>query len=87
MTRRTPIISARRTDSLEALLQRLWTLRPELEEKQATTVTLAVAALIREVERADQVSPSTSTTTSAASSDNTAQAQGHPAGVSDDVEW
>lgn len=86
MTQPTPILSARRTDSLEALLQKLWTLRPELKEKQAITVTLAVAALIREVERTDRMGPSTAVAdnvvTTAAS-----EPKARPANVSDDIEW
>ena len=53
MTQRKPIISARRTENLEALLQKLWTLRPMYKDKQAFTITAGVAALIREIERTD----------------------------------
>lgn len=92
MTPQTPILSARRTDSLEALLQKLWTLRPEIKEKQAITVTLAVAALIREVERTDRTGPSTDnavSTVAAESADTTTAPEpgARPADVSDDVEW
>ena len=55
MTQRKPIISARRTENLEALLQKLWTLRPMYKNKQAFTITAGVAALIREIERTDLV--------------------------------
>lgn len=89
MSKQTAILSARRTDSLEALLQKLWALRPELKDKQAITINLGVAALIREVERADQVgthlsqlSPPPSMETTAAPEPNV-----RPADVSDDVEW
>ena len=40
-----------RTQSLEALLQELWTLRPELKEKKSMTVYLGTAALLREVKQ------------------------------------
>lgn len=48
-------VSARRTDSLEALLQELWTLRPELEGKPSLTIYMSFAALIRECERLTDV--------------------------------
>ena len=51
MTQRRPIISARRTDNLEALLQKLWTLQPLYKDKHAFTIAAGVAALIREIER------------------------------------
>ena len=38
-----------RTQSLEALLQELWALRPELKDKPSMTVYMGTAALIREV--------------------------------------
>ena len=44
-----------RTESVECLLQRLWTLRPEYAEKPSLTFSCAVAALIREAERIDGV--------------------------------
>ncbi|CAN5657086.1 hypothetical protein BH23CYA1_BH23CYA1_00090 [soil metagenome] len=53
MTQRKPIIAARRTDHLEALLQKLWTLRPVYKDKQAFTIAAGVAALIREIEQTD----------------------------------
>lgn len=37
-----------RTQSLEALLQELWALRPELKDKPSMTVYMGTAALIRE---------------------------------------
>lgn len=40
-----------RTQSLETLLQELWTLRPELKEKNSMTVYLGTAALLREVKQ------------------------------------
>ena len=52
-SRRRPIISARRTDNLEALLQKLWSLRPMYKDKHAFTITAGVAALIREIEYED----------------------------------
>lgn len=45
----------RRSEYLEALLQRLWTLRPEYEGKIALTVFSALNALIREIERTDSL--------------------------------
>ncbi|PZO46658.1 MAG: hypothetical protein DCF15_20005 [Phormidesmis priestleyi] len=54
MTQRKPIIAARRTDHLEALLQKLWTLRPVYKDKQAFTIAAGVAALIREIEYMDR---------------------------------
>ncbi|KPQ31037.1 MAG: hypothetical protein HLUCCA11_24475 [Phormidesmis priestleyi Ana] len=38
-----------RTQALEALLQELWRLRPELKDKAAMTVYMGTAALLREV--------------------------------------
>lgn len=38
-----------RTQALEALLQELWILRPELKDKAAMTVYMGTAALLREV--------------------------------------
>jgi hypothetical protein len=38
-----------RTQALEALLQELWVLRPELKDKPAMTVYMGTAALLREV--------------------------------------
>ena len=59
MSNRKPIISARRTENLEAMLQKLWTLRPEYREKQAFTIAAGVGALIREIERINQPAGST----------------------------
>ena len=59
MSNRKPIISARRTENLEAMLQKLWTLRPEYREKQAFTIAAGVGALIREIERIDRQAGST----------------------------
>lgn len=59
MSNRRPIISARRTENLEAMLQKLWTLRPEYREKQAFTIAAGIGALIREIERTDGQASST----------------------------
>ena len=53
MAQRKPIISARRNEKLEAMLQKLWSIRPELEGKQAGTIMAGVSALLREAERSD----------------------------------
>lgn len=41
-------IVARRTPDVESLLQQLWSLRPELADKNKMTILLALAALLRE---------------------------------------
>ena len=41
-------IVARRTPDVESLLQQLWSLRPELADKNKVTILLALAALLRE---------------------------------------
>lgn len=46
-------IVVQRTEKLEALLQKLWKLRPEYEDQLSITIFSAVGALIREAERAD----------------------------------
>ena len=40
-----------RTDEIEALLQKLWALRPEIRDKLSLTVSISLTALIRESER------------------------------------
>lgn len=44
-------IVARRTPDVESLLQQLWSLRPELADKNKVTILLALAALLRESQR------------------------------------
>lgn len=44
-------IVARRTPDVESLLQQLWSLRPELADKNKITILLALAALLRESQR------------------------------------
>jgi hypothetical protein len=41
-------ISVQRTETVEALLQELWMLRPELKDRSSMTVLMAISALTRE---------------------------------------
>lgn len=43
-----------RTDPLEAQLQKLWSLKPEIKDRVTVTVAEAIAALIREIEERRQ---------------------------------
>lgn len=66
-----------RTQSLEALLQELWALRPELKDKPSMTVYMGMAALIREVKLSAAVmnrsmAPLTPTVMSTPASDSNA---------------
>lgn len=49
--KQTQTIVARRTPDVEKLLQQLWSLRPELEDKNKVTIVLALAVLLRESQR------------------------------------
>ena len=42
-------ISARRTKTINGLLNEIWEIRPELKDNQATTILLALGALKREL--------------------------------------
>ncbi|KPQ32132.1 MAG: hypothetical protein HLUCCA11_22300 [Phormidesmis priestleyi Ana] len=46
-----PKLTARRTPDIEGLLQELWSLRPELENKNKVTILLSLAALVRECKK------------------------------------
>lgn len=43
-----PKLTARRTPEIEGLLQELWSLRPELQDKNKLTILLGLDALVRE---------------------------------------
>lgn len=92
MTQRKPIISARRNDKLEAMLQKLWRLRPELEGKQAGTIMAGVSALLRETERTDSLGAQVAAAPTVAmpepmAVDETAEDDPDEDDVSTDVEW
>ena len=96
MAQRKPIISARRTENLEALLQKLWTLRPMYKNRQAFTIAAGVAALIREIERTDLVLSVSATPNNYSPSTMEVEKTEEPSApasearanqVSDDVEW
>ena len=101
MSQRKPIISARRTENLEALLQKLWTLQPMYKNRPSFTITAGVAALIREIEALDRISGNRVSLTAGQSSTvevvdeqttpqsaiDMSTAERAAANISNDVEW
>lgn len=83
-----PKLTARRTPEIEGLLQELWSLRPELEDKNKLTIFLGLDALVRELK--SKVSFSPTHEPAASEEEPTLETEAEvikAAAVSDDVDW